>query len=244
MVVNWEKHLHKDDFDQAGGVRLSRFMGRPDDISPMAWIKSTFFGFPKPFDRHDWVVDRNGKEVRYVIDYYYDEDKSEQDEKPELHDIKSVKSITMDARPAVDSIGSLFDRLRYPAMETMGLIRPVDFKENVGSLAQPQDASSSASQAQGSTTFEDLTYEDLQVYTPIFPTKCASCFEKVNSCATEDECQKASIALTHCMASLVCKPEATRFSADMSSGEAFDEMVDCMGRFERAALKLRQERNT
>ena len=24
-----------------------------------------------PFDRHDWWVDRCGKEVRYTIDYYY-----------------------------------------------------------------------------------------------------------------------------------------------------------------------------
>ena len=27
-------------------------------------------GYQLPFDRHDWIVDRNGKEVRYVIDYY------------------------------------------------------------------------------------------------------------------------------------------------------------------------------
>ena len=24
----------------------------------------------RPFDRHDWTVDRCGKEVRYIIDYY------------------------------------------------------------------------------------------------------------------------------------------------------------------------------
>ncbi len=23
-----------------------------------------------PFDRHDWIVERCGKEVRYIIDYY------------------------------------------------------------------------------------------------------------------------------------------------------------------------------
>lgn len=23
-----------------------------------------------PFDRHDWIVDRNGQDVRYIIDYY------------------------------------------------------------------------------------------------------------------------------------------------------------------------------
>ena len=27
-------------------------------------------GYEKPFDRHDWVVDRCGKRVEYVIDFY------------------------------------------------------------------------------------------------------------------------------------------------------------------------------
>ena len=29
-----------------------------------------------PFDRHDWYVDRCGQEVRYVIDFYFHEDKA------------------------------------------------------------------------------------------------------------------------------------------------------------------------
>ncbi len=33
-------------------------------------------GGPLPFDRHDWTVDRCGKEVRYVIDFYFDDDKA------------------------------------------------------------------------------------------------------------------------------------------------------------------------
>lgn len=28
------------------------------------------FGYQPPFDRHDWVVDRCGKKVEYVIDFY------------------------------------------------------------------------------------------------------------------------------------------------------------------------------
>lgn len=27
-------------------------------------------GYEKPFDRHDWVVDRCGTRVEYVIDFY------------------------------------------------------------------------------------------------------------------------------------------------------------------------------
>ena len=29
-----------------------------------------------PFDRHDWYVDRCGEEVRYVIDFYFDDEKA------------------------------------------------------------------------------------------------------------------------------------------------------------------------
>lgn len=37
----------------------------------MSWV-----GGPLPFDRHDWFVDRCGDEVRYVIDFYFDDNKA------------------------------------------------------------------------------------------------------------------------------------------------------------------------
>ena len=37
----------------------------------MSWV-----GAPLPFDRHDWYVDRCGTEVRYGIDFYFDDDKA------------------------------------------------------------------------------------------------------------------------------------------------------------------------
>ncbi len=43
-------------------------------FSPLARL-SSWFGSPLPFDRHDWWVNRCGEEVRYVIDFYYDEAK-------------------------------------------------------------------------------------------------------------------------------------------------------------------------
>ena len=30
----------------------------------------TYLGYKPPFDRHDWVVDRCGTEIRYIIDFY------------------------------------------------------------------------------------------------------------------------------------------------------------------------------
>lgn len=43
--------------------------------SPLARMKG-WLGHDPPFDRHDWYVDRCGKEVRYVIDFYFNESKA------------------------------------------------------------------------------------------------------------------------------------------------------------------------
>lgn len=43
--------------------------------SPLAWARKAGGGL-EPFDRHDWVVDRCGREVRYIIDFYFHEQKA------------------------------------------------------------------------------------------------------------------------------------------------------------------------
>jgi hypothetical protein len=76
--------------------KLLKFRGRPREYSPkvrprfpaclatsycLSLLLLTFFarhqarflnflGFKLPFDRHDWVVDRCGTDVRYIIDFY------------------------------------------------------------------------------------------------------------------------------------------------------------------------------
>ncbi|KAI0502870.1 cytochrome c/c1 heme-lyase [Xylaria bambusicola] len=51
------------------GPRLHSFSGLSTQMSPKARF-NTLLGYQAPFDRHDWVVDRCGKEVEYVIDFY------------------------------------------------------------------------------------------------------------------------------------------------------------------------------
>lgn len=58
-------------------------------------------GFKLPFDRHDWIVDRCGQDVRYIIDFYSG---APQPGVP--------ASMHLDVRPALDSIGALYDRLK------------------------------------------------------------------------------------------------------------------------------------
>ena len=62
------------------------------------WVQ----GYKLPFDRHDWVVDRCGTHVRYIIDFYGGN--AEQTEAP--------AAMHLDVRPALDSFGACVDRVR------------------------------------------------------------------------------------------------------------------------------------
>eukprot|EP00736_Rhodelphis_marinus_P005331 Rmarinus@m.23798 len=64
-VLRWEK-LHKS---TCAAPKLLKFQGRPQELSPKARF-FTWLGYAPPFDRHDWIVDRCGTHVRYVIDFY------------------------------------------------------------------------------------------------------------------------------------------------------------------------------
>ncbi|KAJ2558354.1 holocytochrome c synthase [Coemansia sp. RSA 1933] len=93
-VLKWEAR-----HSECKMPRLSRLQGRPRDLSPMARMSSWFYGV-RPFDRHDWYVDRCGKQVRYVIDYY--EGVPEND----------MPVFNLVVRPAIDDFSSLADRAK------------------------------------------------------------------------------------------------------------------------------------
>jgi len=94
----WRKVLEWEGGLASTPPRLKRFMGRPQDLSPKAaWL--WMCGYNKPFDRHDWVVERaDGSEVRYVIDFYTGQT-----------DAKDPKPVSMhlDVRPALDSMAAV-----------------------------------------------------------------------------------------------------------------------------------------
>jgi cytochrome c heme-lyase len=58
-------------------------------------------GYKLPFDRHDWIVDRCGKQVRYVIDFY---NGAPQPNMP--------AAMHLDVRPALDSPSLVLERLK------------------------------------------------------------------------------------------------------------------------------------
>ncbi|KAG8760158.1 holocytochrome c synthase [Serendipita sp. 396] len=123
-VVKWERRV-----DGATGLQLSRFKGRPGDISPKARMfmfagrlfPSRFSSEP-PFDRHDWIVKRakTGEEVRYVIDYYSLPDEP-----------NGTPVFSLDVRPALDSFSSIKERISVAAEEGWA-----NFHQNQGSSSQ------------------------------------------------------------------------------------------------------------
>lgn len=118
-VLQWEEVLGygKD------GAALTKFMGRPTDLSPKAFLKNILFSHPLPFDRHDWTVTRTdpdgtSKDVRYVIDYYHNEDDARTDEGSGMPDLHAplgteggLRSLLVDVRPAADGVGEIWGRL-------------------------------------------------------------------------------------------------------------------------------------
>jgi hypothetical protein len=66
-----------------------------------------------PFDRHDWIVDRDGQEVRYVIDFYSGQ--------PEPG---RPLSIYLDVRPALDTFENAMDRLKWQFREHIQPLLP------------------------------------------------------------------------------------------------------------------------
>ncbi|KAI9250751.1 cytochrome c/c1 heme-lyase [Sporodiniella umbellata] len=96
-ILEWEK-MHSTECNQP---MLLKFEGKPKEVTPKARIRS-WFGYTLPFDRHDWVVDRCGEKVTYVIDFYSGK-----------KDPRSPMSLSfyLDVRPAPTPSG-IWDRLK------------------------------------------------------------------------------------------------------------------------------------
>ena len=95
-VLKWEA-MHAD---ECNNPQLKSFGGKAKDFSPRARFRG-LMGYEMPFDRHDWIIDRCGKEVRYVIDYY------DGDLQPGTHQFANL-----DVRPAMDSMEAVWDRMK------------------------------------------------------------------------------------------------------------------------------------
>ncbi|KAF9738602.1 hypothetical protein PMIN06_001984 [Paraphaeosphaeria minitans] len=94
-IKEWEKGRGSE---ACGGPKLASFSGLSSSLTPRARL-NTMMGYKPPFDRHDWVVDRCGTKVEYVIDFYAGKDEERAgkglnfflDVRPKLNSWEGVK---------------------------------------------------------------------------------------------------------------------------------------------------------
>ena len=239
-VLEWEKLRDRRE-EGKYEPRLSRFTGRPDELSLKARLK-VLFGHPPPFDRHAWIVDRGGKEVRYIIDYYSDESKADADTTPSLMSPNAVKSIKLDVRPASDSLQAFIDRCYHMdrLVYNQKVSKPLPFfappaMREAYTPAPPKKAATAENTTTTTTTTEDeemksasAAYESAAsfrspAYAPstgepretlksAIASKCGERFIALRDCGDDErKCADAAIVLQHCVASLVCPKEAEDF---------------------------------
>ena len=131
-VRRWERELHNNP-----NPRLVRFLGRPKDMSPRAFLNTYMFWYNAPFDRHDWFIDRGDDKPprRYVIDFYNGNDGIstgdgivssvlnrvrgvQPEEQPPVEESPAgPPSMYMDVRPALDSPEAFSDRFKMFFMD-------------------------------------------------------------------------------------------------------------------------------
>ncbi|KAK2043619.1 cytochrome c/c1 heme lyase [Colletotrichum somersetense] len=102
-IKEWEKPYIEG--SACEGPKLHSFLGLSTNMSPKARI-NTLLGYTPPFDRHDWIVDRCGVQVEYVIDFYAG--------RP---DANGKPSFYLDVRPKLNS----WEGVKMRALRGVGL---------------------------------------------------------------------------------------------------------------------------
>lgn len=242
-IRQWEARFH---CNQCQNPKLKRFRGRPHDLSPAARFRMWFRGYPRPFDRHDWIVDRCGQEdARYIIDYYYTDN--------------GPDPIEIHVRPAVDSVSAAYDRLRF------GLLSVRHFVGLTVPPAPQMDASTVNTQSSNHdperlSTFkgESIDSGEFAFLTELTPSKIRGIADDVQAhCAPihkayadavanatdehDTKADQAHMTLNYCMARHICKLQANDFMKALESGkdpsDAYGNMTACLDRFQIMARR-------
>ena len=96
QIKAWEARAAPEDGKVCGGPKLVSFSGDSSRLSPRARWKG-LLGYERPFDRHDWVVERcSGERVEYLIDFYQGRDSAG-------GGIGGGLSFYLDVRPKINS---------------------------------------------------------------------------------------------------------------------------------------------
>ena len=104
--------------DECSDPTLNRFEGKYGDHTIKTKLTHWLYPSVECFDRHDWYVNRCGREVRYIIDYYSTRSApttatvTGPDGKPVTVEVPAAEEeYFIDARPA-PTVGGMVDRAR------------------------------------------------------------------------------------------------------------------------------------
>lgn len=242
-IRQWEARYH---CHQCQNPKLKRFRGRPNELSPAARFRMWFKGYPRPFDRHDWIVDRCGlADARYIIDYYYTDN--------------GPDPIEIHVRPAIDSISAAYDRFRFGLLSirhSIGLSIPPLPQMDTASIStkSPQPDSQLLSTVEGES-IDDAEFAFLTELTPAkikqigddVRVNCSSIHSAFVSSVAEAagehdaNAHRAHMSLNYCMAQYICKRQASEFLKALESGkdpsDAYSNMTACLDRFQIMARR-------
>ena len=93
-IMKWESEYK----DVCPSPSLLKFQGKASNPTFKSRWTSLIYN-QQTFDRHDWTIDRCGRQVRYIIDYYEQEENGQ-------------PTFYCDVRPAFDSPQAIFQRMR------------------------------------------------------------------------------------------------------------------------------------
>ncbi|KAK0563305.1 Cytochrome c1 heme lyase [Tilletia horrida] len=108
----------KEPAEECGGLKLVSFIGKPKQLTWRAWGR-TLLGYEAPFDRHDWIVDRCGVQVRYIIDFYTGRPTVAARTSPTGGPAQNL-AFYLDVRPAPDSVEGWAMRLHRTWLRVSG----------------------------------------------------------------------------------------------------------------------------
>jgi cytochrome c heme-lyase len=223
QVLRWEK-LHEQ---ECADPRLHWFVGKPHDLSPKARLWS-LFGGQTPFDRHDWVVDRCGTQVRYVIDFYSRDTTPSSSSGPAF----PKSSLVADVRPALDSFGNGVDRLKM----FFGNLFSSQSEEFVYKNPTPPPKLQQK--------IEDRDYKTEKRSLPIaiattekINERCQKYTEALLSCRNEREYELARSKVDLCIGRVVCPNEVNTFEEILPKAtseevdRSYGRVIKCVGSF-------------
>lgn len=224
-ILQWEAAIHGTD------VRLLKFEGRPHDLSPKATLKHYLLGHPLPFDRHDWMVERgDGTVVRYVLDYYYDDE--------------GDTSLLVDVRPAADTMDNIYQRVRMHFNDTSDFVPlPLSpsptLQSQVGdSLHVWQQIQQGKAQDTGSNgatipTLSEQEALELTRQMKLATKQCRSAKAALEACSDDAGCQKASLDWILCNGKYICQIQHQTLTQQLHSKDgdvdhALERLHDCV----------------